>query len=645
MILKNKKCIVFDIEVLKNIVTITTKDTETKQIKVFELSQRLNTIDEAVEYFTSDTENKIFVGYNNKHYDDPIFNYIIELYYNKYFEKKTVKEICQSIYNLGKIIIENKEENLSKWKKYKYKNYFESVDLLTMLFSKALRVSLKETQVTMQYENVQEFVTDWDSELPENKFDKLISYNINDVNSTEKLLEKCKKSLELRVSIEKDFGINCLSVDNVNLGMQILEQEYIKRTGIDKKVLESLRSPCDSIDLEKVIFPWINYDTPILQELLKELKSNHNVSPGRKGYEKTILFGGMKVTIGVGGIHGDNGTCIIKPNDDELLLDSDVTSLYPSMIIQHELYPSHLGKIFLDIYKNIYDRRLYAKAHKIKNTDLTLKYALNGLSGNLQNEYSWVYSPFTVMQIRINGQLLLLKFCEKLLSINCKLKQLNTDGVMYLCKKDKVKELENIIKEFEKWSKLNFETEEFKEVYQLAINDYFAVTPNYEITHDFDKDIKKKGFFLTKLELGKGLQPKIIPETIIRYFVDKIPIETNIKECKDIRKFLQSEKTGKQWTVEYNNEIQQRINRFYASTNGYYLWKYKIENGTKAYTNMLKGQGVNILNELLSDEDLNWEYSLGKTFNDIYNVDYNYYINQCTKIKEQLKPRQMSLFE
>lgn len=47
--------------------------------------------------------------------------------------------------------------------------------------------------------------------------------------------------------------------------------------------------------------------------------------------------------------------------------------------------------------------------------------------------------------------------------------------------------------------------------------------------------------------------------------------------CKDIRKFLQAEKTGKQWTVEYNGEIQQRVNRFYVSTDGLYLWKWKSE--------------------------------------------------------------------
>ena len=34
-----------------------------------------------------------------------------------------------------------------------------------MLYSKDLRVSLKEMQMTMEYDNVQEFMADWDSDL------------------------------------------------------------------------------------------------------------------------------------------------------------------------------------------------------------------------------------------------------------------------------------------------------------------------------------------------------------------------------------------------------------------------------------------------------------------------------------------------
>lgn len=633
MIIKDKVCVVFDVEVLNNVFTCTCKNTETGIINVFEISPRNNHIDNLYEFFKQDY---CFVGYNNLHYDNPVLNYIFELRQLGYFKRYELKEINASIFRMSQQIID-KDTDIRTWKKYKYATRFFTVDLLTMLYSTALRVSLKEMQITMQYKNVEEFVVDWHKDLPVEDIDRLIAYNINDVESTEELLNRCKGDLDLRVAIENEYHINCLSVDGVNTGMKILEEEYIKHTGINRAKLESLRSPCEQIDLEKVIFPWISFTTPQLQNILNEMKSLHDVSPTRKGYENTFLFGSMKVTIGVGGIHGDCGACIIKPKDDEMLIDEDINSLYPSMIIEHNLYPPHLGKAFIETYANIKAERMEAKKTKNKLKDKTLKLSLNGLSGNLQNENSWCYSPFTVMQVRINGQLLLLKYAENLFNLGCKLKQINTDGVLYICKKEMRPEILKMRLEWEKQTRLTFEAEEFTAFYQLAINDYFGVEKD---------EIKKKGFFLTDITLGKGLSPKIIPEAIINYFVYKVPVAETIKSCRDIRKFLQGEKTGKQWTVEYNNIVQQRTNRFYASTNGYYLWKWKYdETGNRQYQIMLKDSAVTLHNTFYSDEDLQWKYAQGFTFEDIYHINYQYYISQCSKIIEQLEPKQLNLFD
>lgn len=633
MKIKEKTCIVFDIEVLKNVFTCTCKNTDTKQITVFEISPRRVDIQGLVTFFY---EDYYFVGYNNIHYDNPILNYIIMLYREHYFDRYSTRELTESVFRMSQLVID-KNSDFDLWKEYKYARNFLSIDLLTMLYSKALRVSLKEMQVTMQYKNVEEFVVDWHQDLPEKDIDRLISYNINDVESTEELLYRCKDLLELRIETEKDFGLPCLSLDRVNLGDRLLQLKVMEKTGLNKKQLENMKSPADYVDLEKVIFPWIKFESPILQKKLTDMKNQHNVSPGRKGYINTFMFGEMKVTIGVGGIHGDNGTCIIKPNEDELLLDSDVNSLYPSLMRMYHLYPPKLKDVLGQIFPQIIDDRLEFKRTGQKNKNETYKYMLNGVSGKMQDETSWLFSPFTIMQVRINGQLLLLMLAERLLKLGCKLYQINTDGILYKLKKSKYEELQQVLKEWEKLTMLTLETEEFTQFYQLAINDYFGVEPNNKI--------KKKGFFLTDIELGKGLTPKIIPEAIINYFVHNIPVEDTIKSCKDICKFLQAEKTGKQWTVEYNEQIQQRINRFYVSNSGYYLWKWKLDDtGKKSYQIMLKDHGVRLHNKFYSDEDLQWKYSQGETFQSIYDIDYQYYINQCIKVIEKLKPKQLNLF-
>ena len=109
-----------------------------------------------------------------------------------------------------------------------------------------------------------------------------------------------------------------------------------------------------------------------------------------KGYKFEIKFeiGGIKHTYGIGGLHSENEPEIFEPLEDELLIDSDVRSLYPTISLVNKLYPAHLGEAFLDVYQMIYDQRVTAKAEGRKTENETLKLALNGLTGNLQSIYS-----------------------------------------------------------------------------------------------------------------------------------------------------------------------------------------------------------------------------------------------------------------
>lgn len=640
MIIRGKIVYVYDIEVFQNIFHCSVKNTETNNIYKFEISERKNQLRELVkffkqvdkyitwgDYYTTNINipaNVIFCGYNNLHYDNPIINYIIE--YEDKLMQYNIPTICSSIFNLSKTITTSSEDNIDAWKHWKYQIWFDTFDILTMLYSNKLRVGLKEIQVTMQYPNVQEFVCDWTKPLPLEDFDSMIDYNINDIESTSELLNRCKKDVDLRIAIEDEYGVRVLSKDGVNIGMKILTQKYLEKTGLTWQDIKDLRSPMSVIPLKDVILPFIKYDSPILQRVLDDMK-NQIVSPGRKGYENKFVFNNLRYSVGVGGIHSVNSPEIIIPRDDEMLIDIDVASLYPSMLIEYEFYPKHLGKEFLEVYKQIKDERIEAKHNGDKVKNETLKLALNGLSGNLQNEHNFCYSPFAVMQIRINGQLLLLMLAEKLTQIGCRIVQANTDGLFVLLKKDVYSKVNSICREWEQLTKLTLEEDRFKAMYQYAINDYFAITE--------DNKVKEKGMFITTVKLGKGLTPKIIPKAVISFFKDGISVEDTIKNCTDIRDFLMSEKTGKQWHVEYMNEEQQRTNRFYASTNGGYLWKWKYSNDSniKSYQNMLTASGVTLLNKF-DDKPIEER-----------KINYRYYIMEAYKIIRDLKPLQLSLWD
>jgi DNA polymerase elongation subunit (family B) len=338
-------------------------------------------------------------------------------------------------------------------------------------------------------------------------------------------------------------------------------------------------------------------------------------SKERKGYEKHFLLDNVQYSIGVGGIHSIHTPKIYKPNDDEYIGHSDVASMYPSFIIQYKWIPSHLGNAFYEVYKRIYEERIEAKHTGQKLKNLALKLTLNSVTGKMQQETSWMYDPFRVFKIRINGQLVLLMLVDRLLKRGCKIIQVNTDGVMYIAKKANKQLILEDIHEVEQITKLTFETDEYQSFYQYAVNDYFGITTNGEV--------EKKGMFITTTNLGKGLSPVIIPKAVINYFITGEKVSEYIKRQTDIKDFLMCQRADKKFKVKHGNKQVQRINRYYASINDYHI--YKVDEEGKEI-DMLTSSGVTILNRMdekpIEDRKINYEYYIHEANEIIANFIY-----------------------
>ena len=627
MIIYNKVVFVYDVEVFPNLFTCTLLNTNSNKIGTYEISNRKNDLGKIISTFLN--KGIIFCGYNNKYYDDPIINYII--LNQQILLQKPVWDITKDIKTLSNEIIESGDK-FDSWSTYKHAHCFPSFDLLRMMFSKKLRCGLKELQVTMQYPNVQEYDGDFNRNVQDSEIDNIISYNINDVNSTNQLLLLNQKNIDLRIGIHNEYGINAMSMDGVGIGNEILKTKYLQATNKKWSEVKELRSPCNIVDLNEIILPKISFETEILQNLLNEIKTLRiNLN---KKWNKQFYFHNSLISMGLGGLHNLSKPEIIIPNDDECLLDIDAASLYPSLLISYEFYPQHLGKEFLNIYKQIKDERIEAKhnGNKIKNE--TLKLALNSVTGNMQSEYSWLYDPKSVMKIRMNGQLFLLKLAEMLINTtNCKIINYNTDGIFILIKRNMLDKLKEIIKSFEEFSLLNMEIEEFEAMYQFAINDYIAVKEGYSKTKNPDL-IKKKGMFIDTPILGKGLRPLIIPKAICEYFVNKTPIETTLYNSDDIRDFCTYQKVDKKFHVMYENKEVSRINRFYMSKYGSQLIKYEMDYTGKKLrpTTLCSSSPVTLLNKFdnLSVKDKH--------------INYLYYKNEIYKIVDALESQQLNLF-
>ena len=624
MKIKDKTVLVYDIESFPNLFTCSILNSENNKLITYEISEDKNDLGKIVALFQ--LKEFYFCGFNNKSYDDVLINYLIIRFDDLRY--KPIFEITWLIKSMSDKII---KEPVANWVDYKHAYLFNSFDLMTMSFSAKNRVGLKELEVTMEFPNVMEYEGDFSKNVPKELKDKVIEYNQNDVLATGGLLNLKKNDIELRLKLNEKYKINVLSKDNVNMGMEILKKEYLEKTNKTWDDIKDLKTPCQLVAFKNIIFDFIQYTTPPLQKLLEKLKKI-SIDPNNKDFREVFEIGGVVHNISLGGLHSINNAEIIIPNEDELLIDYDVDSFYPSCLIVNNLYPKHLGIEFVDIYKNIRDERVEAKKDKNSFLADAFKYAINGLSGNLQSQYSWTYDPELVVKLRINCQLMILMLIEKFDLLGAEIVQSNTDGILIKIKKSLLPEIEKAKDEWCKLTKLSMSKEEFERFYQYDVNNYIGVKKGFKETKDPEL-IKKKGFFVDETNLGKGMSPKVIAKSLINYFVYNISPEETLKEDKDIRDYLTYQRVSRDFIVEYNGEKALHINRFYMSINGGILIKYKMEKGGKAQaTRLCATSPVTIYNKF---ED--------KPFEE-YKVNYRYYKNEIYKIINELEINQLSLF-
>ena len=189
MIIRNRTCFVYDVEVFPNFFSIAIKNTESGNIKTYQVGFNTNNLPEICKLFLN--KGIYWVGYNSIHYDAPLINYIL-INYQKLI-KLSIWDITKELKSFSDLIITS--QTSASWKKYKYANLFCNLDLLTMMFAQKLRVGLKSLQVTMEYKNVEEYDGDFNKFLPKEDVEKLLSYNINDILSTEELMNRLKKEI------------------------------------------------------------------------------------------------------------------------------------------------------------------------------------------------------------------------------------------------------------------------------------------------------------------------------------------------------------------------------------------------------------------------------------------------------------------
>lgn len=472
---------------------------------------------EALTKYYEDNKNDIWVGYNSTRYDQWILKAII-----CGFNPKKVNDY---------IIVKDK----AGWQ---YSSMFYNVPLLSydvMLST----YSLKQLEGFMGNE-IKETSVDFniDRKLTETEIKETVEYCKSDVYNTIRVFMLTKQEFDALFSLIKTFN---------------LPLSYISKT---KAQLSAIILGCNKQDHNDEFNISI---VPTLQLNKYQYVRDWFLDVNNRDYKKSLDFdiAGVPHKFGWGGVHG----AIEKYHSKGLIVHIDVTSYYPSLMIEYNLLSrntSHPEK-----FKEIYDKRVALKKAGKKKEQAPYKIVLNGTYGISKDKLSLAYDPLQANNVCINGQLLLIDLIEKMESIDgFELIQSNTDGlIVKIPDTDKhFNQLDDICYEWEQRTKMGLGFDFIDEIWQKDVNNY--------IFKDTDGKLERKGAYVKELsELDNNLP--IVNKAIVDYLVHNIPIEQTINNCTDLKQFQMICKiTSKYKCLLHNGEqLSERCVRVFASLN------------------------------------------------------------------------------
>lgn len=536
------------------------------------------------------------VTFNGENYDIFMLTYAMRF---KECTNAELKEVSDEIVKSELSIYRLKEKyNITK---NVTNNYIDMSPLCPGVYA-----SLKLSGARLHCTKLQELPYAEDSILTEKHMDKVNEYCGNDLEITVLLKNYLREEIELRRILSDRYGVDLRSKSDPQIAEEIIKAEMYSRTG------REIRKPKD-LHTTRFLYripEFIHVTNPKLKELLAILKTNEFVAkPVTSGItmpeqlkKLNITIGKSTYKVGIGGLHSSEKSAFHLSDDEYELWDFDVTSYYPSIILSCGLFPKSIGREFLNIFGDIVDERIEAKEAGDKSKADSLKITTNGTFGKTGSPYSILYAPELMIQVTLTGQLSLLMLINMMEDAGFEVVSGNTDGVVIKCKREKKKEMESIVKDWEEQTGLCMESTNYAGLYSRDVNNYIAIKT--------DGSVKVKGCFAYS-DIKKNPEFDVCTDALIEYLKYGTPVEETIHACTDIRKFVTVRRVnGGAMKGEY---YLGKVIRWYYSTEEKGTINYKTNN-----------------NKVPSSDGARPLMTLPKEFPT--DVDYNWYVDKCKKM-------------
>lgn len=581
------KIVTYDCEVFSHDWIVVFKDKETGIFTV------VHNDNEALRSCIS--EDAIYIGFNSKHYDQYI-----------------IKGICadfspQELKQLNDYIINGNQG----WQYPLLNGFYFSFNNVDIRDDTQQGLSLKAIEGHMGI-SIQETEVDFnlDRPLTQEELDQTIFYCKHDVDATEKLTDIRKDYLKNKINLGRMAGLTdtkAMAMTNGKLTAAMLKATAQKHD-----------------DERQYVYPDNLRREYIPQEVFDFFDRMYDPNISDAEYFKSkleISVGECPVTIGFGGIHGAIPNYFWSEQEDpeEAIRNKDVGSYYPHLCTINGYTSRNIPSP--QVYENVLDSRMKAKAAGDIATANALKLVCNTTYGCLLNQYNDLYDPLMGRSVCISGQLYLLELARHCYQEipGLKIVQLNTDGIMVQCRKEYLSQLDEICDEWQSRTGFELETDSVIKIAQKDVNNYVEIQEGGKA--------KAKGGYLVKGISTVGAfninnSCCIVATALKEYFVNGTPVEETIENCNDIFQFQIIAKAGAKYKEAYHvvgdrKEQVQKVNRVYATADTRYgkLFKVKAEDDTTAKIESLPEHCI-----IDNDNQLT-----------IADVDKNFYIEMARK--------------
>lgn len=338
---------VFDVECYSNFFLVLMKRVEDGTVLRFQISPSVKLNKTGL---LSALAEHLLIGFNSNNYDIPMIQLALT--------GKSAIELKRASDRL--IVGEMRVRDFME--EYGLKRHtWDHIDLIEVA---PLKASLKIYAGRLHAKKLQDLPFAPDLELTAEDAAKLVEYCGNDLANTAILFEELRGQIALRESLSKQYRTDLRSKSDAQVAEKIIASEIEKINGEKPKRPSNL----EGTSFQYKVPEYIAFQTPELQQTLAEIRkavfvvgNNGEVICPPELSDLIVRVGNGQYRMGIGGLHSCETRVILRATESSLLIDRDVTSYYPSIILNQGLYPSHLGPAFLTVYKTLFERRVAAK--------------------------------------------------------------------------------------------------------------------------------------------------------------------------------------------------------------------------------------------------------------------------------------------